>query len=290
MANFYSEVVEWWEKDKWSLGETKFLLARLSPLIDVHKVSTQKWEIIEKIEHKMLPYFFERNIQTDHPEADEQGFYPIERRPEECTALAYDEGIDVPDVLRNLYTITANKELTYSPNSRVRAEFKKWAEMPCWSSTEAIMLLDGRLPDSRLCVDYCVDYKAYDLDISDIMRRAVITGQLKIVAGTDKDDPMLVPKDVIKWSEMQKISLPELLASAFNNKTISTAKAEENCEKWLRSEVEKSPDKKPHRKKHYKDSAMDKFEVSERGFNRAWGNCTKNTKWQDPGSPQKSKK
>jgi hypothetical protein len=281
MADFYSELDKWLAKEEWSLHELAILMLSLSP-DHYKKLNDKDWKECLRIKEALTGYFM-------------KGGQEIKRIPTDCIALAYDAGTIIPTKLIKYYEYETKTKLSYSPTGQVRQEFLRWANMPYWSSNESITLLCGAMPASKFPAFYAPYINDVE-DISDLIQRAVFTGQLKIIGDSTRENPMLLPREVMKWTQQPDslISLPELLIAVFKcDDKVSTTKGEIHCKEWLEREMEKSPDKQPHPKIYYQDIAIEKYKekykVTKRGFNRAWSAAIKNSNWGKSGRRQKLK-
>jgi len=87
-----------------------------------------------------------------------------------------------------------------------------------------------------------------------------------------------------EWATARDVDLPQ-------NSRATTIGAENRCQEWLVGLMSASDDpvkpKKPKKpKKEYRTKAINKFNVSIRGFDRAWANAiakTGKTNWSGPG-------
>jgi hypothetical protein len=68
-----------------------------------------------------------------------------------------------------------------------------------------------------------------------------------------------------------------------------TIAAEHKCQNWLESEMRASPDRRPKNKESFREEAIGRFNVSGRGFDRAWDNAISATAvaWGRGGRPRK---
>lgn len=202
MQDYYSHIESWLAKDVWTLEEAAFLHAHVLPNANVNEIKQAQWVVIERIRDELL---------TSHAQKKDDSPHTIKKPVTDWIALIYDSGYSVPHVLTDFYKWKTGQDLSYTANSKVRAKFIEWATMPCWSSTEALILLSGGLPRSTLPA---FSNSELNFTLAERLKRAVLARQIEYIES--KEEHYFKPNSVIEWAKKQNVSIPTHLIDHFS--------------------------------------------------------------------------
>ena len=180
----------------------------------------------------------------------------------------------------------------YFQPDTAQADFAYWAKMPVWKQTEAASLFLGCNPN----------FITYGVERSSTLE-AQYRGLLDLANRATDDRRFgwpLSPARWLAWAKNLSLPMPPALEAEIvrwtakdNGPVLPTSNANvaKRCEEWLRSEMKKSPQARPKRKREFQKDANELFKGLTQGeFNQAWVNAKESTGalWGAPGRPRKS--